>query len=74
MLLTKAILYRIFRVLIVMLISGLITGSFVSAISISLVDAVEGTLYYYYYDKSWPSIEKHIKHILYKIKYKKFDL
>lgn len=72
-LLIKSILYRVIRILIVLIVSVLVTGSIGTALSISLIDAGIATAYYYYFDKYWHLFEGGIKHIMYKIKYRKYD-
>ena len=61
LLLIKAIIYRIFRISIILIISLLATGSIRESITISLLDAIIATIYYYYFDKLWNHIE--IKYI-----------
>jgi len=69
----KAIIYRIFRILIVF-ISGLIAmGNPFIALNIALVDMVAATLFYYYFDKFWDKIEKFLRELYIRIKYKKMN-
>jgi uncharacterized membrane protein len=62
MLFWKAIIYRIFRISIILVIALLATGSIRESLTISILDAIIATIYYYYFDKLWSHIE---------VKYKK---
>ena len=73
LLLVKSVLYRVIRILIVLVITLLITGSVGNALTISLLDAVVATIYYYYFDKYWYIIEKYIKHLMLLVKYRKMN-
>jgi uncharacterized membrane protein len=68
MLILKAIVYRIIRILLLLLVSYFVLGNITAALSISLIDAVIATVYYYYFDKIWDKFEKKIEH--YKLEYK----
>jgi uncharacterized membrane protein len=57
MLFWKAIIYRIFRVTIILVIALLATGSIRESLTISILDAIVATAYYYYFDKFWAHIE-----------------
>jgi len=57
MLIIKSILYRLIRILLLLLTSFLILGNIETAFSISIIDAVIATIYYYYFDKFWKRIE-----------------
>lgn len=75
MLLIKSIVYRIFRILILLAVALVVLGDTTAALSISVIDAVVATIYYYYFDKGWDRfLEPSIKELLIKIKYRKFDL
>ena len=70
----KSVLYRIIRLLLLVIISFLIIGDVSNAISISIIDAFVATLYYYYFDKIWDShLERYIKEIYLMIKYRSFN-
>ncbi len=73
MLILKTIIYRILRILIVLLVTFSITGSIGSALSISLIDALVASVYYYYFDKYWLVLEPKIQHLYFKVKYRKMD-
>jgi len=72
MLLLKSIVYRVLRIILLFITSYIMLDSIETAISISLVDAVIATIYYYYFDKIWETVEIKIKHFLLSIKYRKF--
>jgi uncharacterized membrane protein len=57
MLFWKAIIYRIFRISIILVIALLATGSIRESLTISILDAIIATIYYYYFDKLWNHIE-----------------
>ena len=58
----KAIVYRFLRVTIVLIIALLATGSIRESLTISVLDAIIATIYYYYFDKFWSHLEvKYIK-------------
>ncbi len=61
MILVKTIIYRVIRMIIILIITFLITGSLSNALTISFVDTVVASIYYYYFDLFWPKIEKYIK-------------
>jgi len=61
MLVMKSIIYRILRVLIVLIVSYVVTGDISSSINISLIDAIVATIYYYYFDVYWDKISKFLK-------------
>ena len=73
MILIKAIVYRILRILLLLITTFLILGDISTALSISVVDAIIATLYYYYFDKSWSVFEKKIKHWKLEYKYRKMN-
>jgi len=68
MLILKAIVYRVIRILLLLIVSYFVLGSITTALSISLIDAVIATVYYYFFDKTWDKFEDKIEH--YKLKYK----
>jgi len=67
---TKAILYRIIRMIIVFLSSWIVLNDTSTALSIMSVDVLAATIFYYVFDKSWPAIANWITHIKLKIKYR----
>jgi len=69
MLVLKAVVYRVFRILIVLAVSFFVLGNIQTAIGISLIDAIIATVYYYYFDVVWAKFE----HLLLHWKYRKFD-
>jgi len=69
----KALLYRIIRIGIVLFSAWFISGSFVSATTIALFDAVLATGFYYYFDRTWIKIEDKISHLYIKWKYRKMQ-
>ena len=73
MLLFKAFIYRIFRMIIVFLSGFLILGEVSSAVSIMSVDVLAATVFYYYFDKYWPWIEKKVQHLILRWKYRKMS-
>jgi len=68
MLILKSIIYRIIRILLLLIVSYFVLGNITTALSISLIDAVVATIYYYFFDKAWSKFEDKIEH--YKLKYK----
>lgn len=75
MILIKSIIYRIFRILILLVVALVVLGDTTAALSISAIDAVVATAYYYYFDKGWARyLEPMFTELLIKIKYRKFDL
>jgi len=73
MLILKSIVYRIIRILLLLVVSFIILGNINLAISISSIDAIIATIYYYYFDKIWFIFEPKIKSLLLLIKYRKFN-
>lgn len=69
MILLKSIVYRILRIFIVLIVTFIVTESIGSALSISFIDAIIATIYYYYFDKLWPKFERKFEHLFYIIKY-----
>jgi uncharacterized membrane protein len=66
----KAITYRIIRILLLLVIALTITGNVSEAVTVSVVDAILATLYYYYFDRMWDSYFKERVDLLwFKIKY-----
>ena len=57
MLFWKAIVYRVLRILIILIIALLATGSIRESLTISIIDAIIATAYYYYFDIFWSKIE-----------------
>jgi len=49
----KALVYRVFRIILLLIVSYFVVGNIAAAISISFIDAGIATLYYYYFDKFW---------------------
>ncbi len=65
-------MYRVFRIMIVLIVSLIVLGNIGDALSISIIDAVVATIYYYYFDKYWDKYFKNIVDEIYiKIKYRK---
>ncbi len=73
MLIAKTIIYRVLRILIVLLVTLMVTGSIGNALSISMIDAVIASIYYYYFDKYWYLCENYLTHLWYVIKYTKMN-
>jgi len=71
LLILKAIVYRIIRILILLAVSYFILGSISAALSISLIDAIIATVYYYFFDKAWNKFEDKIEHWKLEYKYRK---
>jgi len=71
MLIIKAIIYRIIRILILLIISYIVLGNIGTALSISLIDAIIATIYYYYFDKLWTKFETKVDHWKLEYKYRK---
>ena len=71
MLILKAIVYRIIRILILLAVSYFILGSISAALSISLIDAIIATVYYYFFDKAWNNFEGKVEHWKLSYKYRK---
>jgi len=69
----KAVLYRVFRILLLLVVSYVVLGDIKSALSISVIDAIIATVYYYYFDVVW---EKYLHPGIYELKirfkYRKF--
>ena len=73
MLIFKAIVYRVLRILLLLITAFIVLGSIKTAISISLIDAVVATVYYYYFDKAWVKFELWFKHKKLEYKYRKLN-
>jgi len=73
MILIKAIVYRILRILLLLITAYFVLGNISAALSISAIDAIIATLYYYYFDKSWSIFEKKIEHWKLEYKYRKMN-
>jgi len=74
MLIIKSIVYRIIRVLLLLVVSYFVLGDIQMALSISFIDMIVATFYYYYFDKSWEKFgEPFFNGLLLKFKYRKFD-
>jgi len=69
----KAIIYRIIRMFIVFLSSFFVLGNTHTALSIMSIDVIAATIFYYYFDLWWFTIEKYIQRIFISIKYAKFN-
>jgi len=52
-LLIKSIVYRILRIIILLSITYYISGDISQSITISFIDAIIATMYYYYFDVLW---------------------
>jgi len=74
MLVIKSIIYRIFRVLLLLIVSYVVLGDISEAISISLIDMMIATAYYYYFDRVWDKyLSPFFKNLYIKIKYRRLD-
>jgi len=71
MLLIKAFIYRIFRMIIVFISGYLVLGDPSIAISIMSIDVIAATIFYYYFDKYWKTLENLIQGVYLKWKYRK---
>ena len=71
LLIFKAIVYRLIRILILLLVSYLVLGNLTAALSISFIDAIVATVYYYYFDKLWAKFEIKAEHWKLEYKYRK---
>ena len=71
MLILKAIVYRVLRIILLLLTAYLVLGDISTAISISAIDAIIATVYYYFFDKGWSAFEKKIEHWKLEFKYRK---
>jgi len=60
MLILKSIVYRILRVILLLVVSYFFLGDIATALSISIIDALIATTYYYYFDLMWANVEKWI--------------
>ena len=67
----KAILYRIVRIFIVFLSGIFILDNASIAMEIAGIDMVAATIFYYFYDRWWTTINKYIQRIHMKIKYRR---
>ena len=72
MLILKAIIYRILRIGIVLIVSFFVLGNIQTALSISIIDALVATIYYYYFDKFWDKVQIKLEHYYLAFKYRKF--
>jgi len=70
-LILKAIIYRILRILLLLITAYFVLGDIGVALSISGIDAIIATIYYYFFDKGWDKFEKKIKHWRLEWKYRK---
>lgn len=61
MLLAKALVYRVLRILLLLVTAYLVIGNIEEAMSISAIDAVVATVYYYYFDKAWCSLSSRVE-------------
>jgi uncharacterized membrane protein len=73
MLWLKAIIYRVVRILIVFISGYFILDDATTAVSIAGIDMVAATLFYYYFDKCWSTIELYIRKQYRRWKYRKFN-
>lgn len=71
MLFLKAIIYRVLRIVLLLLVAFLVLGDISTALSISAIDAVVATIYYYFFDKGWAKFEEKIEHWRLEWKYRK---
>jgi len=71
MLILKAIIYRIIRILLLLGVSYFVLGNITVALSISLIDPVIATIYYYFFDKMWDKFEAKVIHWKLEYKYRK---
>jgi len=62
-------MYRAIRILIVLMVTFIVTGSIGDALSISMLDAVVASVYYYYFDKYWYVAEDILQSIWFRLKY-----
>jgi len=67
----KAIIYRIVRICIVFISGYFILGDTSTAMEIAGVDLIAATLFYYYFDKWWCHLERKIRQLYLKWKYRK---
>ena len=72
MLWLKALIYRVVRILIVFISGYFVLDNIEDAVSIAGVDMVAATLFYYYFDRGWPYLEKKFQQWKRKWKYRKF--
>lgn len=71
MLILKAVVYRVFRILLLLLTAYVVLGDITTALSISAIDAIIATVYYYFFDKGWVTFETKINHWKLEWKYRK---
>jgi len=71
MLILKAVVYRVFRILLLLLTAYFVLGDITVALSISAIDAIIATVYYYFFDKGWGAFESKINHWKLAWKYRK---
>ena len=71
MLILKAIVYRVLRIILLLITAYFILGNLTVALSISAIDAVIATIYYYFFDKGWSVFEAKIEHWKLEWKYRK---
>ena len=72
LLIFKAIVYRILRIILLLITSFLVLGDISTAISISAIDAIVATIYYYYFDKIWDNtIKPIVENARLRVKYRK---
>jgi len=69
----KAVIYRIVRVFIVFLSGIFILNDPTVALTIAGVHTIVATLFYWYYDSIWPTINKKINYVERKWKYRRLD-
>jgi uncharacterized membrane protein len=74
MLIVKSIVYRILRILLLLVTALVVLGDIKTAISISFIDAIVATIYYYYFDKIWEKFGiPFFTKVWYNIKYSKLN-
>ena len=71
MLILKAIIYRVIRILLLLAVSYFVLGNITTALSISFIDAIIATIYYYFFDKGWDKFESKANHWRLEWKYRK---
>jgi uncharacterized membrane protein len=69
----KAIVYRVIRITIVFISSFFILGDTSTALKIAGIDTIAATIFYYYYDKTWPVISSWIGQKYIEYKYRKLN-
>jgi uncharacterized membrane protein len=74
-LIVKSFIYRVLRVILLLIISYLVLGDIKDALSISFIDMAVATLYYFYFEKGWDKFgEPFFKEVLLRAKYWKLNI